>query len=93
VSFLVYKEGHRIPQIELGHDKLYCGVEAIADPWVILHEVAHVMSIGMRDNNWHDAWHDPYFVKAFRMLVGRWLGKPYLEALEKCCKEARIRLI
>jgi len=57
------------PSIGLGRAECAPGRPAIADPWVILHELAHVMCLGVGDNG-----HGRVFAGTYLALVRRWLG-------------------
>jgi hypothetical protein len=61
--------------IRLGHGYLH-GCPAIADPWVILHELAHV--IASRDGH---RGHARGFARVFLLTVERWLGRDAASAL------------
>jgi len=79
--------GVEMPTMILGsgvvtHDE----VPAVADRWVILHELAHVMT------NLNPGHHGPEFCMAYIHLVGRWLGPGPAEALLHWCKELKVRI-
>lgn len=61
--------------IRLGHGDLH-GCPAIADPWVILHELAHIMAA--RDGH---RGHGRGFARYFLLTVERWLGSDAAKAL------------
>lgn len=69
-----YRAGVKMT-IRLGHGHLH-GCPAIADRWVILHELAHVLAVrgGHRG-------HGRDFARAYLALVRRWLGPDAAAAL------------
>lgn len=70
--------GRWYPQIRLGtRDAVHNQVPAIADPWVILHELAHIMCLGDDSDNGHGR----VFARRMLQLVRRWLGADAAAAL------------
>lgn len=61
---------------------------AIADKWVILHELAHIM-VNQVEGEGH---HGRQFVMSFIGLVRQFLGQRAALALIQACKDLRIRL-
>lgn len=63
--------GRWYPQIRLGtRDAVHNELPALADPWVILHELAHIMCLG----DGTDRGHGRGFARRMLQLVRRWLG-------------------
>lgn len=78
----VYKHrGRWMPRIRLGTatDK-HWPTASIADPYVILHEVAHIM-VGC-DEGCGDTGHGRWFRYYHVLLVTRWMGPEYGRALK-----------
>lgn len=66
------------PHIRLGTAECTAaGRPAIGDPWVILHELAHIMS--GTDESGHGRW----FAHCLMLLVKRWLGAEAAAALRE----------
>lgn len=70
--------GRWLPHIGLGTGEPVSGRPAIADPWVILHEVAHIMAASA-DNG--ERGHGREFARFYLLLVRRWLGRDAARAL------------
>lgn len=66
------------PHIRLGTAECTAaGRPAIADPWVILHELAHIMS------GTDESGHGREFARCLMLLVRRWLGPDAAAALRE----------
>ena len=84
-GYVVKHRGRFYPQIRLGI-KVGTGRPgwsdhpAIAEPWVILHEVAHILAT-CRDEN--ENGHGRVFRTAYLDLVRRWLGPEHARALRE----------
>jgi hypothetical protein len=70
--------GRWLPHIGLGTGEPVSGRPAIADPWVILHEVAHIMAASADSG---ERGHGREFARFCLLLVGRWLGRDAASAL------------
>ena len=81
--------GHRYPHIGLGTARPHGNLPAIADPWVILHEVAHIMAVSADDKAGRG--HGPIFAYYFRLCVTRWLGREAASALREAYTVERIK--
>lgn len=77
-----------MPTIVLGHGEVYAGVEAIADRWVILHELAHVMTNQIAG----EGHHGKNFCYAYIKLVHQFLGPVPGQTLAYLCRALRMRL-
>jgi hypothetical protein len=80
--------GEEYPGIILGHGEVHDGVKAIADKWVILHELAHVMTNLVVE----EGHHGPNFCYMFIFLVEEFLGKGPATDLIRACKDFKIRM-
>ena len=77
VNVLYKHRGRWFPQIRLGtRDHIHNGTPAVADPWVILHELAHIMDAADDKHG-----HGRDFARFMLMLVRRWLGPAHAAAL------------
>lgn len=79
-------EGKLCPRIDLGHTIVYGSLRAIEDPWVILHELAHIWDADT------PGYHSPSFCYAYHKLVSRYLGEDPAEALKQAMWAYKIRL-
>lgn len=61
--------------LRLGRGDLH-GCPAIADPWVILHEMAHCLAVRAGHRG-----HGREFARCYLLAVGRWLGPEHARAL------------
>jgi hypothetical protein len=86
IDRLYWFEGKRCPKIVVGNDNLYGNLRAIEDPWVILHELAHVWTVDEK------GWHGQKFCYAFHKLVGKHLGEESAAALKEAMWATKIRL-
>lgn len=77
--------GKWYPHIGLGTAECTPGRPAIADPWVILHELAHIMS-AETDNG-----HGREFARYLMLLVRRWLGPDAAAALRAAYAQERVK--
>jgi len=78
------KDGEELPTMIVGTGIVNNYLPANRDPWVYLHELAHVMS-------WFaPGHHDKHFNTYFLLLIDRWLGRPQAEALLDECRRAKI---
>jgi hypothetical protein len=95
VGGLYYKDDENVIRkkvipdvITLGNQKVYAGRRAVADPWVILHEVAHVLG----PHTSTEGHHGRGFTYAYIALVYRWLDAASGDALVQGCKDFGIRI-
>lgn len=72
-----YKEKF-YPRVELCTEELNPGKLGIEDPWVILHEVAHIMAVGNGDIG-HGHWFNTHYLS----LVKRWLSGSHADLLQE----------
>lgn len=79
-----YYNGRLVPLMRVGHHPSYADTPAIADPLVLLHELAHVWE-------WK-SYHNKEFHYAFAKLVKQFLGIKHHSALVEAMKDHRIRL-
>lgn len=85
---ITHHRGREFPTMILGHAEcIQDGTPAIADKWVILHELAHVQT-----NQMGDGHHGKHFCMFYILLVNRWIGRNAGRALMESCKEHKIRL-
>jgi hypothetical protein len=79
--------GRYYPRIMLGHGKVNHDAEAIADPWVILHELGHIMA----STDEGTAGHNEMFLRRYIQLVHRWLSPAAAAELRRQIREHGIR--
>jgi hypothetical protein len=77
--------GGLVAQIRLGRGLVH-GCPAIADPWVILHELAHVLALAAGHRG-----HGGPFAYYYLALVRRYLGAEPADALRAACKTEGLR--
>jgi hypothetical protein len=77
--------GGLVAQIRLGRGLVH-GCPAIADPWVILHELAHVLALAAGHRG-----HGSPFVHYYLAIVRRYLGPESAAALRAACLDEGIR--
>jgi putative metallohydrolase (TIGR04338 family) len=74
-------------RIVLGRGRVNANRVALSDPWVILHELAHLLVIDPSDGH-----HGPRFVRSYIDLVERYLGTDAAAELARQCQQANIRI-
>jgi hypothetical protein len=79
------RRGKRYPAIYLTTKMSHANVPAIADPWIILHELAHVMTADAKGH------HHPEFHRAYVKLVRRYLGDDQAKALVDSMRQHKVR--
>ena len=80
-------KGEEFPTIILGQgEAIQTGTPAIADKWVILHELAHVMSTHFPSH------HGKEFCLDFLLLVNQWMGNKYADVLLDSCRQLKVRM-
>jgi hypothetical protein len=77
--------GGLVARIRLGRGVIH-GVEAIADPWVILHELAHVLALAAGHRG-----HGGPFAYYYLAIVRRYLGVQPAAALRAACEAEGLR--
>jgi len=60
-------------------------------PWIILHEIAHIMAVPVSDANGSKAHHGRDFTHCMHALVHRWLGPDAARALRTGYRERGIK--
>lgn len=86
-AHLIPHRGKLFPEIRLGGHELEPGQPpAIANPWVLLHEVAHIMAMSADHQG-----HGREFARYFMLLVRRWLGPDAARALREAYAAAGVR--
>jgi hypothetical protein len=79
-----YYEGKHVPTMKIGKEPSNADVPAVADVWVLLHELAHVWE--------YEDFHGKPFIYAFAKLVNRFLGIKYHEELVQSMRHHKVRL-
>jgi hypothetical protein len=92
-GYVIKYRGKRYPEIRLGTKAAGEGhrpgwrLTPIADPWIILHEVAHILA-ACRDED--EKGHGRVFRIAYLDLVRRWMGPEAARALREGYKAERL---
>lgn len=79
-----FHEGKHIPTLKIGRQPCNGEVPAVADVWVLLHELAHVWE--------YEDFHGKDFIYAFAMLVHRFLGIRHHSELVQSMRDHKIRV-
>lgn len=79
-----YIDGEYVPTMKVGKQPSNGDVPAIADVWVLLHELAHVWE--------YLGFHDKAFIYAFAKLVYRFLGIKHHKELVQSMHDHKIRV-
>lgn len=79
-----YHRGKSVPLIYVGPHPSNGEVPAIADPWLLLHELAHVWEF--------NSGHGKEFIYAYCKLVRRYMGIEHLTALVDSMRNHRMKL-
>ena len=79
-----YYRGRLVPLMILGPNPTYNDLPAIADPWLILHELAHVWE--------YNEWHGKQFISAFIELVKKYQGIDHARSLVDAMKNHKVRI-
>jgi hypothetical protein len=79
-----YIDGKRVPVMKVGSNPSHGDTPALADAWVMLHELAHVWE--------YESFHDKLFIYAFSKLVKRFLGIKHHSALVEAMRDHKIRV-
>lgn len=85
---VTHLDEEEMPHIVLGRGCVNGDTQAIADKWIILHELAHVMCAQIQE----PGHHGPNFIYAYYGLVKRFLGESQAAALAQSCRDLKIRL-
>lgn len=79
-----YHNGVAVPTMKIGKQPSNGDVPAVADVWVLLHELAHVWE--------YEDFHGKDFIYAFTKLVHRFLGIKHYSELVQSMRDHKIRV-
>lgn len=77
---LVTHRGNLMPEIRLGRD------DGLKNPWIILHEMAHIMAMSAEHQG-----HGREFARFYLLLVRRWLGPDAAAALRAAYAQEKVK--
>lgn len=88
INELVKYRGKWMPSIQFGTTQRQGepGGPAIGDPWIVLHELAHVMAFATD----HEG-HGREFARCYMLLVRRWLGPRAAAVLREAYAAERVK--